>query len=135
MSNSSSYAPSSLPVVSSIEIVALQDVEAKLVSKYMDAAAAAPCIRIVGRDTERLAKLWRRLPPGHQMRCHTPRIGLCFRSGERIVCQGSICWKCHNIYGDVAGAHFCYEFDADSKPSKTLLSEIRKLINAFDTRE
>ena len=135
MSNYARYAPSSLPDVTAVHVVALSGVRRKHVSKYMDAAVEAPYLWIAGKSAQRLAKLWRRLPSGHQRRCHMPRIGLRFLSGEEVICQGSICWKCHNIYGDVDGAHFCYEFDANAKPSITLLSEIRKLIATFDTRE
>lgn len=58
-----------------------------------------------------------------------------FINDNQVICQASVCWKCHNIFGDVAGEHFCYEFDADAKSSKALLNEIRKLVAAFDTKE
>lgn len=135
MSKNAPYAPSSLPEVSSVEVVALQGVSEKHVGQYMDAADDAPCLRLTGNAAKRLAEVWRLLPPGNQARCHLPRIGIRFLSDVKVVCQASICWECHNIFGDVKGSHFCYEFDADAKPSQTLLAEIRELIAAFDTTE
>ena len=100
------YSPASLPDISSVEVVSLEGVEADRADQYMDNAAAAPSVRLDGDAAQRIAALWRRLPPGEQARCHTPPFGLRFRTGERVVCQASLCWECNNSSGNGEGRRF-----------------------------
>jgi hypothetical protein len=122
------FSPSSLPPISDVEVVMLDKVRPKKsVHEYMQATSGAPSIVVDGRPAKRLATLWRQLPKGNQMRCHMPPYGLRFFAGDRVLCQGSVCWECNNIYGDVEGEPFVYEFDAEAKASQALLSELRRV--------
>jgi hypothetical protein len=48
---------------------------------------------------------------------------------EQLVCQGSICWECFNIYGDAGGVRFAYEFEAGAVESQKLLVELRRIMS------
>ena len=124
------YAPASLPPITSVEIVALKSIIAIRVSQYMQSACNAPSVSIGGDDAQRIADLWRSLPPGEQARCHIPPYGLRFRDKERVVCEASICWECDNIYGEANGRQFSYEFDASHATSTMLLAELRRFFLA-----
>ena len=131
-----SYLPSSLPPVSAVEVVVLDSVEPKHVGSYMQSASNAPSVKLEGEQALSIAALWRQLPPGHQARCHTPPFGLRFFVEEDVVCQASICWECDNIFGDVGGTSFCYEFSSKRPISRKLLAELRQIVKvAFDDLE
>lgn len=120
------YTPASLPPITSVEIVALDEIDANRVDQYMRNAGDAPSITVDGPDAQRIADLWRSLPPGDQARCHIPPYGLRFRVNERVVCEASICWECDNIFGEANGRQFSYEFDAGHATSMMLLVELRR---------
>src|SRR5688572_11429846 len=82
--------PSSLPSVDAVDLVDLSGVYANGVDDYMDAAADAPSVRVSGAEAERIAALWRQLPPGEQARCHVPPFGLRFYAGGRVLSRASI---------------------------------------------
>ena len=130
-----SYSPSLLPSVTSVVVVDLRRIDANRVSQHIQNAAAAPSITLNGDYAQRIAELWRALPPGNQSRCHTPPFGLRFRLGERVVCEASLCWECDNIFGQSEGRDIHYEFDAGQPISKALLAELRRVIGDPDAAE
>ena len=120
------FSPWTLPTITSVDIVDLRSIDANRVSQYMQSAVGAPSVTLCGDAAQRIAELWRALPPGHQSRCHTPPYGVRFRSGERVVCEASICWDCDNIFGQSAGREIHYEFAAALPTSKALLAELHR---------
>lgn len=121
------YSPSSLPPVTAVEVVLLSGVDdPPRVTGYMSAAGATSVL-IGGMAATQIADLWRRLPPGDTARCHTPPFGLRFLVGGEVICQGSICWQCNNIYGDAGGEPFFYEFDAEGEVSRSLLAQLQRI--------
>ena len=93
------YGASSLPPITSVDVVSLRGIPSNQVSDYMLEARDSPGVRLTGEAAQAIASLWRRLPPRTQMRCHIPPYGLRFRSEETVILQASICWKCNNIFG------------------------------------
>src|SRR5947209_5250192 len=87
----------------------------------------APGVTVEGATALRIAQLWRDLPPGEEARCHIPPFGLRFVADGRVVCEGSICWECNNIYGDVGRVPFGYESDAGAVGSQALLEELLRI--------
>jgi hypothetical protein len=81
---------------------------------------------IQGEAAQTIAQLWRQLPPGEQARCHIPPFALRFIADGVVICQGSVCWKCNNILGEVDGKRFWYAFDSDSDIAQSLLDECRR---------
>ncbi len=126
------YSPASLPPITSVDVVALQGVTA-VVDDYMQNSGDAPSVTLYGDDAQRVADLWRSLPPGEQARCHIPPYGLRFRCGERVICQASICWECDNIFGDAEGRHVHYEFESSHPTSISLLAEMRRAIGGLES--
>lgn len=82
--------------------------------------------RLTGADADRVADLWRRLPPGRQKRCHNPVYTVRFFGPAGILTEGSVCWECHNIHVTRGYDHITYEFDADAPTSRLLLAECRR---------
>jgi hypothetical protein len=121
----SDYQPFSLPAISAVAIVDLRGFYPPRADLYMS-TGDPPSVTVEGDAAQRIAGMWRRLPPGEQARCHTPPFGLRFLADSTIVCQASICWDCNNIYGDVGGVQFSYEFNADDEVSQTLLAELNR---------
>lgn len=124
------YSPATLPLIDSVDIVSLRNVDANRVDEYMNNAAGAATVNVDGGQAQRIAALWRSLPPGSQSRCHTPPYGLRFRSGERVVCEASLCWECDNLFGEAEGQAIHYEFDAAHATSQALFAEIQRTANA-----
>ncbi|MCU0718771.1 MAG: hypothetical protein MUC83_03635 [Pirellula sp.] len=75
-----------------------------------------------------IAETWRRLPIGEMVRCHKPQIGLRFYVDYTIVCEGSVCWDCENIFGNVNGSEFCYTFDPKSKAGLELFKLVQSIV-------
>ena len=130
-----SYSPSLLPSVTSVVVVDLRCIDANRVSQHMQNAAGAPSITLNGDYAQRIAELWRALPPGSQSRCHTPPFGLRFRSGERVVCEASLCWECDNIFGQSEKRDIHNEVDSSQPTSRALLAELRRVIGEPDAAE
>lgn len=128
------YSPASLPPITSIEVVVLEGVNSNRVDEYMSNAVEAHSITLQGADAQRIAELWRSLPPGEQARCHLPPFGLRFRSEERVVCEASICWECDNIFGNAEGLRIHYQFDASHPTSLKLLDELRRAVGGPTSR-
>lgn len=117
--------PQSLPAITSVEVVHLRGIWPERGGvTYMQAAAAAgaPMVVVQGDEAQRIAELWRSLPPGNQARCHIPPYALRFHSGDVVVCEASICWECNNIHGAAEGSDLFYEFDAKAPASQALLA-------------
>jgi hypothetical protein len=123
------YSPTSLPTITTVEVILLQGIAANRVDQYVQNATGKPSITLDGAAAQRIADLWRKLPPGEQARCHVPRYGLCFYTGERVVCQASVCWECNNLVGEAEGRELHYEFDGKHSTSQELLTEVRKAFN------
>ncbi len=126
----SAYDPSSLPRVSRVQIVDLHRIEANRVSETMRIADDAPTVALEGERAECIASLWRRLPADEQYRCHIPPYGLRFWTDEKLILQASICWECNNIFGDVDGVKFSYQFNGKAPASQQLLVEAREAFGA-----
>jgi len=121
------YLPTSLPPVTAVDVVVLSSVEPDNLYEFMHFASDAPTTRIEGKDARWVAHLWRRLPFGDIAKCHVPPYGLRFFFEDNVICQGSICWGCNNIYGDVVGDPFTCGFDAGSAVSGALLAELQRI--------
>lgn len=115
--------PASLPLVTAVDVVDLNGLSPNHVSQFMECATDAPAVTLLGGDAERIARLWRELPPGMQSRCHSPPYGFRFYSDGREVCRASVCWDCDNIFGDADGQPFHYEFDSRSQAAVSLRNE------------
>lgn len=113
--------------MTAVDVVVLSSIAPSNVYEYMHFASDAPTMRIEGRDAQWVAHLWRRLPWGEQARCHTPPYGLRFFFEGNVICQGSICWHCNNIYGDVVGDQFTCGFNADTAVAEALLAELQRI--------
>jgi hypothetical protein len=123
------YSPSSLPAVTAVEVIALVgEWRRDRVEAMFGVVPAGLAVRVEGPAAERIADLWRRLPPGRQARCHLPPYGLRFLVGREVVCQASVCWRCNNVYGEAAGRPLHYEFDADDAASQELLAELQRVV-------
>lgn len=120
------YLPSSLPMVSAVEIVDIRRVNPRNVDEYMT-AVDAPSVAIDGDVAQHIADLWRRLPSGEQYRCHIPPFGLRFVSKDQVICQASICWRCNNAFGHVDGNSIHFEFDGQDAVSRELLAELQRI--------
>lgn len=120
--------PALLPPITSVEVVSLRNIDADRVDQYLASATHAPSVMLYGADAQRIAGLWRSLPPGEQARCHVPHFGLRFYADEKILCEASICWKCNNVFGAVGGQQFHYEFEANHPTSIELLAELDRAL-------
>ena len=121
------FSPSLLPTITSVEVVVLRGIEPKRVDEFMVAAMNAPYVTVDGALANRIADLWRQLPPGDQARCQVPPYGLRFRKARKVICQASLCWECNNVYGEMGGVAGHYEFDAAHSASQELLAELQRV--------
>jgi hypothetical protein len=119
------WRPDSLPEIDSVELVDLEDVEPQSVAGYMSAATTAPSVRVTGNTAQKIAALWRSLPPGEPARCHIPPFGLRFFLREKLLAEASICWECNNVFGGTWDGDFSFEFDGEAPSSRELLAAIR----------
>ena len=122
------YDPRTLPQVTSVVIVDLRSIDANRVSEYMWGSKDAPKTKCDSETTERIAEIWRNLPPGEMGRCHTPPIGIRFYIGSQVVCDGSICWACENIFGTDDNDEYCYAFDSKSQSAVKLFDVIQAVV-------
>jgi hypothetical protein len=127
------FSPSHLPKIDSVEVVGLRNFDADRVSKYMQEAVDAKYIQITGELAQQIAELWRQLPSGEQNRCHIPPFGLRFYSNGELQLQASICWECHNIFGDIGDGSFSYEFDGQHQISQRLLELCENIFSSLST--
>jgi hypothetical protein len=120
------YAPSSLPAVTGVEGIPLAG--DRRTDRIAEALRAAGGGRVEGPAAERIAGLWRGLPPGRQARCHLPAYGHRYLVGREVVSQASVCWQSDNVYGEAAGRPVHYEFDAGGAALQGLLAELRRVV-------
>jgi hypothetical protein len=123
--------PLHLPQVDSIDVVNLKDFDVDRVSEYMQKAIDTDHIKVVGDLAQQIANFWQQLPPGEQFRCHIPPFGLRFYSNGKLQLQASICWECNNIFGDLEGNNFSYEFDGQHQISQALLEICKKVYSSY----
>ena len=121
----SQYSPESLIAPTTVHVVNLEGIYPNRVDLYMREAANAPMVTLTGASAAAVARLWRQLPKGEQSRCHIPPFGLRFLLDDKVYCQASICWKCDNIFGEIDGQPFAYDFDSQHAVSQSLLSEVK----------
>ena len=119
---------SQLPAIDAVEIVDLRGVFGHRVSTFMREATVAPFVRLEGEAAQNVARLWRSLPPGEEMRCHVPRYGFRFYHNGTLFLQASACWQCDNIFIDGEGRESFYAFDAQSAPAQKLLTLASQVI-------
>src|SRR5262245_7195887 len=107
---------SSIPTISGAAEVAVVDLSGLRINarNFVTDATQAPAFKTASADATRIISLWQSLPADEPMRCHIPPFGLRFSVAGVVACQGSICWKCNNIYGESNGSSFCYTFDGTS---------------------
>jgi hypothetical protein len=122
-----SFVVGSLPPIDEVAVVDLSGLSVHA-RGFVSQASAAPSFAVSGGVAQRIAALWRSLPAGEQARCHIPPFGLRFYSAGRVVCQASICWQCNNIYGEMQGEAFSYEFDATSDAGRALLLMLEEIV-------
>jgi hypothetical protein len=121
------YVPSSLPIVTAVDVIPLGGVDPDDASDYLQDPAARPGVRAEGDAARGLADLWRQLSPGVVMSCHLPAFGVRFRDGAGVICRASICWTCNSIRGDVGGEAFEYSFDAWDPAGMALFAELQRI--------
>lgn len=119
--------PSKLPEIDVVEVVNLSRIDVDDVSAYMQNIGNSEIIRLSGNSAQKIAELWRKLPEDMSARCHFPPYGFRFYKEEIIILQGSVCWQCNNIYGDVDGEYFGYGFNGEDQNSQELLSICKSL--------
>jgi len=129
------YAPSTLGRIDAVDVIALdRSVRVGSVTEYIRASGVLGEVRVTGVDAERIAALWRALPPGEQARCHNPPYGLRFwLSGEKLL-EASICWECDNVYGYVGEEMLHFEFDSKAPASRSLLRQCELALSATGGR-
>jgi len=117
------YAPSQLPDIDIVELVELSGLQPERVSDK-----SLRFVRVKKETAQKIAYLWRQLPPGEQMRCHYPPFGLRFYMGNKLVVQGSICWECNNIFAQENGENLIYEFYAQHPHSRQLFALLQHIV-------
>lgn len=127
--SSRGYDPSTLGRIDAVDVVAL-DAAAPVasVSEYIRSSGVVGEIRLTGEDAERIAALWRALPPGEQARCHIPPYGLRFWLSGRKLIEASICWQCDNVYGYAGNQAVHFGFDSKAPVSVSLLMQCRHVL-------
>lgn len=123
------YRPSTLPEADRIEVVDLSGLSPRFVSGYMAESSNAPVIVVTGEQTAAICALWRLLPEQpDMMRCHIPPYGLRFFFQDLLLLEGSVCWRCDNIYLTTGNKEYCYKFDGASEPAQALYALIADML-------
>jgi hypothetical protein len=123
-----SYVTSSLPPITSVEAIDLRDLSPNPVDQAMQEASDRPGVKFGDKAGQRVASLWRELPPGPQARCPLQHHGLRFFSEHGLILKASICWQCSNLFGDFRGEDFSYAFDGEASVSNILFTMIRRTL-------
>jgi hypothetical protein len=123
------YQPNQLPAIDIVEIVDLKGLQPNCVSQYMQIAQDALHVSVEGETAQQIAQLWRKLPPDEPMRCHTPPFGLRFYGGNRLLVQGSVCWRCNNIFVEENGEDLGYSFDGQHEDAQQLYALLKQIID------
>jgi hypothetical protein len=127
------YRPEGLGSIDSVVVVDLRGVDADRVHEHIAESDALRSANVSGVAAQEIAELWRALPPGEAMRCHTPPYGLRFRLGTSPVLDASVCWECNNAFGFVGGESIYFAFDAGATASRALLDRLKTLLPVVAT--
>jgi hypothetical protein len=125
------YAPSQLPDIDVVELVDFRGLPPTIVDGSGVIPKNVPYVRIKKETAQKIAYLWRQLPPGEQMRCHYPPFGLRFYMGNKLLVQGSVCWECNNIFAQENGKKMIYEFYAQHPHSRQLFALLQHIVMQF----
>ena len=90
---------------------------------------------VKGPDAERIAALYRALrprptKPGTAISgpdCHFPPFAYRFLSGDKLLYQTSVCWRCQNVILGPDGKRYYFYFDTKAKEAAQLFDESNKL--------
>ena len=96
---------------------------------YWDERIAVPgetFASVVDAQAKRIVDLLHALPDGEQMRCFIPTYGLRILSGDGMLAETAICFRCNNALTLIAGEKGWFKFDAESEPAARLLAEFRR---------
>jgi hypothetical protein len=122
--------PSTLGRIDAVDVVALNaSASVGSVNEFIRSAVVGE-IRLTDVDAERIAVLWRALPPSEQARCHIPPYGLRFWLAGQKVIEASLCWECDNVYGYAADETMHFSFDSKAPVSVSLLMQCRHILPA-----
>ena len=126
------YDPATLGSVDRIDVVAIYpDAPVGSVNDFVRSDAVRGEVSLIDvTDVDRIAALWRALPPGEQARCHTPPFGLGFWRAGRKLLEASICWDCDNVYGYIGDQPLHFAFDSKAPVSVSLLMQCRHVFRA-----
>jgi hypothetical protein len=118
--------PATLGEIDAVDVVDLDHDPAKVktVADYIRVAVRAER-RLTGADAQRIADLWRKLPPGEQARCHMPPYGLRFWRAGQLLVEASLCWECANVYGYAGDEGLWFGFDVKAPAAVALLAQLR----------
>lgn len=121
-----------LPEISRVEVVHLAPLRVQKsgwLRARMEKAREAPCVQLEGESAQGIARLWRELPliSKKEIRRHHPH-GLRFGRAESLL-EASLCWKCHNIFGESNGNRVFGEFDAKHSRAQKLLAQLQGVWN------
>ena len=81
-----------------------------------------------GKDSQKIANLFRQLSYDIQFRCHIPPYGFKFHFSDATTMCVSVCWECNNGHvwlSDASNQRGWFSFDASSKPAQDLLEICR----------
>ena len=125
-----SYDPADLTEIDAGDVVALDSsAHVQGVREFIRLANVRET-KLMGRDAQAIAELWRRLTPAEPARCHIPPYGLRFwLAGHKIV-EASLCWECNNAYGYAGHTPVSFTFDATAPAAVSLLMQLRRVLPA-----
>lgn len=119
---SDAYQPSALTEIDAALVFDLRGLEADRADEFPRLFRHARSAWVGGGEAQRIADLWRPLPPGDQGRCHTPPYGIGFLLDDVAVAEASLCWECNNAFGQTPAGPLFFAFDASSERARMLLA-------------
>jgi len=136
------YDPSTLGEIDAVDVVSIdlagyyESAPRSAVNSFVIAAPVNEIIRspshrsvrLAGGDAQRIASLWRRLPPTEPARCHTPPYGLRFWLAGQMVVDASLCWECANAYGYAGETPVSFTLDPHAPVAVSLLIQLRHVL-------
>lgn len=120
------YRPLELPDVDTVDVYGLRGSDPPRVGEFMRHLARCAWVRLDGEGAAAVAGLYRQLPGGETMRCHTPPFGLRFWSNGELITEASLCWECNNAFGFRAGERIAFDFEGQSDIAQVLLTLLRR---------
>jgi len=131
------YHPHELPAVDEIHVLVVSALPSAALSLPIlatgfDGFAIHSETKVVDEEAVNLvATAWRQLPFEEQSRCHVPHYGIRFLQRGALLLEGSICWRCNNIFIRLPEGRTFYGFDAESEPATRLLKLLRYLSGEY----